>query len=81
MQENIVINILVALMVVWTILWKCYSVWVASKNNDKKWFIALVIFNTAGILDIIYIFGVAKKKRSEVKAAFYRLPKIFEVKK
>lgn len=78
MQANILINVLVALVMVWTILWKCYSVWVASKNNDKKWFIALVIFNTAGILDIIYIFGVAKKKWPEVKSAFSRIPNIFK---
>ena len=78
MQANILINVLVALVMVWTILWKCYSVWTASKNNDKKWFIALVIFNTAGILDIIYIFGIKKKKWPEVKSAFSRIPNIFK---
>ena len=61
------------LVVIWSVLWKGYSLWVASKRNQKLWFIALLVFNTVGILDIIYIFGVAKKKPSDVQKAFVRL--------
>jgi len=71
-------NLIMLLLVVWTLVWKCYSVWTASKKNHKKWFIALIIFNTLGILDIIYIFYIAKKKWSDVKKAFFG---IFSVKK
>jgi hypothetical protein len=60
-------NFLIAILVVWSILWKCYSVWTAAQNHSKKWFVVLVIFNTFGILDMIYVFGVAKKKWSDIQ--------------
>ncbi len=66
-------NLILALIILWSISWKCYSVWTASKNNHKKWFVALVIFNTLGILDMIYVFGIAKKKWSEIKKTFLRV--------
>lgn len=66
-------KLLVILAIVWTLLWKVYSVWTASKKNDKKWFVALVILNTLGILDMIYVFGVAKKKWSDIQRAINRI--------
>jgi hypothetical protein len=59
--------ILMVLLVIWSLLWKCYSVWIAAKRNDKKWFVALVVLNTVGILDMIYVFGVVGKKWSDVR--------------
>jgi hypothetical protein len=67
-------KLLTIIIIIWSLLWKCYSVWLAAKNNDKKWFVALVILNTAGILDMIYVFGVAKKKWSDIK---HTINKIF----
>ena len=61
------------IIIIWTLFWKVYAIWIAVKNNDKKWFIALIVFNTVGILEIIYIFYVAKKKWVDVKKAVNRL--------
>ena len=55
------------LIVIWTLFWKGYSLWTAIKNNQKGWFVILLIFNTIGILEIIYIFYVAKKNWSDIK--------------
>jgi len=66
-------NLAIAVVMVWSLLWKCYSVWTAVKKGDKKWFVALVLFNTLGILDMIYVFYVAKKKWPEVKGTFMRV--------
>ncbi|MES2023899.1 MAG: DUF5652 family protein [Patescibacteria group bacterium] len=63
-------NLIIAVVVAWTLLWKCYSVWLAVENKHKKWFVVLVILNTLGILDMIYVFGVLKKKQPEVTQAF-----------
>jgi len=65
--------ILILVIILWVLPWKIYSLWTASKNNHKTWFVILVIVNTFGILEIIYIFTVAKKKWSEVTGAFLRL--------
>jgi hypothetical protein len=48
-------------------IWKGFALWIAVKNNQGKWFLALLILNTFGILEIIYIFFVAKKKWSDIK--------------
>ena len=47
---------------IWALIWKGIALWKASKNGSKPWFIALLILNTLGILEIIYIFYFSKKK-------------------
>lgn len=72
MYQSITDNVLLVVILLWSIFWKCYSVWIAVKNNDKRWFIALLILNTVGILDIIYIFSVAKKNTGDIKNVLKR---------
>ncbi|MBP9802773.1 MAG: hypothetical protein KBD14_00475 [Candidatus Pacebacteria bacterium] len=69
---NILETIVIVVLTIWSILWKCYSVWNAAKNGHKKWFIALIILNTIGILDMIYVFKVLKKDFKTVKKDFSR---------
>ncbi len=59
-------------MIIWIIFWKGSSLWIASKNNQKGWFLIILAINTFGILEIIYIFFVAKKKWSDIKELFTR---------
>lgn len=59
--------LMVGVLMVWIIFWKGCSLWIASRNNHKIWFIALLVLNTMGILEIIYIFFIAKKKWSDIK--------------
>lgn len=53
------------LLVIWVTIWKGKAMWVAAKNDSVKWFIALLIFQTLGILDILYIFVFSKIKTSK----------------
>jgi len=39
----------------WTLVWKGIATWRAARNNQLYWFVALLLLNTVGILDIIYI--------------------------
>lgn len=48
------------LLVAWTLFWKSLGLWHAARKGRGGWFVLLFLFNTAGILDIIFIFGVAK---------------------
>ncbi|KKQ19175.1 MAG: Membrane protein [Candidatus Nomurabacteria bacterium GW2011_GWC2_36_9] len=52
---------LIVLAVLWVLPWKGYSLWTASHNGHKRWFIALLVLNTFAILDIFYIFYIAKR--------------------
>lgn len=54
-------------VLVWILFWKGCSLWIAVKNDQKGWFLALLVLNTVGILEIIYIFYVAKKKWADIK--------------
>ena len=47
--------------------WKAASLWVSARHGDVKWFVALLILNTFAILDIFYLFYVAKKTRKDVE--------------
>ncbi len=46
----------------WTLPWKGVSLWKAARLGEKWWFIALLIINTLGLLEILYIFVFSKKK-------------------
>jgi len=50
---------LVALL--WVLPWKGVALWKAARANSLPWFIALLIINTMGLLEIIYIFIFYKK--------------------
>jgi hypothetical protein len=39
----------------WEGTWKALAMWKASRNNELAWFICIFVFNTIGILSIIYI--------------------------
>lgn len=51
------------LIILWTLPWKAVALWKASRNNQKIWFIALLVFNTLAILEIVYIFYFSKRKQ------------------
>jgi len=39
----------------WSLAWKGIALWKAGRHNQLYWFIALLIFNTAGLLPILYL--------------------------
>ena len=52
--------VLVTIISIWTLVWKGFALWKASKKNHLIWFIVLLIINTIGILEILYIFVFSK---------------------
>lgn len=55
-----------ALLVLWSMFWKGLALWHASGRNDAKWFITILIVNTAGILELVYLFGIAHLRVEEL---------------
>jgi uncharacterized membrane protein (DUF485 family) len=51
------------LLVAWELAWKGVALWKAGRNAHKVWCVCLGIFNTVGILPIIYIFAFSEKKK------------------
>jgi len=55
---------LFTVLVIWALAWKGVALWRAAKNNNKAWYIAMLVINTLGILEITYIFFFSKKKQN-----------------
>ena len=53
---------LLMLLVAWSLMWKAIAVWRAARNNQLGWFIALFVINTVGLLEIIYLVFLSKKR-------------------
>lgn len=60
------ISLSVLALVVWSLVWKGLGLWHAAKRKQSWWFVAMLIVNTAGILEIVYLFAVAKVKTNEL---------------
>jgi len=67
---------LLMLILIWSAVWKAIALWKSARNNHLGWFIVFCILNTAGILEIIYIFfvqngckAVEKEEEKEEKPA------------
>jgi len=55
--------ILLPILMIWSIIWKGWALWTSARQGSKVWFVILLIFNTIGILEILYIFWFSKIKK------------------
>ena len=44
----------------WTLPWKGVALWKSAHRRERWWFIVLLVVNTVGVLEIIYIFIVSR---------------------
>jgi len=54
------------LVVAWTLFWKGLALWHASRRGQYWWFIIMLVVNTIGILEIVYLFAIAGIKPHEL---------------
>jgi hypothetical protein len=55
-----IFGLILGITILLSLALKGYSLWFAAKRDEKWWFIILLIVNTLGILEIIYLLAVAK---------------------
>jgi hypothetical protein len=50
----------------WSLFWKAFALFEAAHRHEKTWFLLLLLINTCGILEIVYLFFITKSgiKRS-----------------
>lgn len=46
---------LLILIAIWDGVWKAIGMWKSARNNQLAWFVCIAIFNTVGILPILYL--------------------------
>jgi hypothetical protein len=57
--------LMLVLVLLWSLAWKGLALWRSAKSEQKYWFIAFLVFNTLGVLPIIYFVFFQKKKKSK----------------
>ena len=56
LDNNVVLFVISIIAIsTWELVWKLKSMWKAGQLNEKVWFVCLMIFNTMGILPIVYL--------------------------
>jgi methionyl-tRNA synthetase len=51
------------ILIAWSLVWKGLALWRAAERGETVWFIVFLLVNTAGILEIVYLFFIAKDKK------------------
>ncbi len=47
----------------WSLFWKGIALWKSARSGEKYWFVGLLIINTLGLLEILYIFFFTKGEK------------------
>jgi len=50
----------------WSLFWKGLALWKSAGRGEKWWFIILLIVNTLGLLEILYLFVFSKFVRKTI---------------
>lgn len=57
-------SLLMFVGIIWLLAWKGIALWRSARRNDLWWFVAILIINTLGILEIIYIVFFSERTQS-----------------
>lgn len=52
--------VLMVVVSIWALVWKGLALWKSSQKKSVPWFVVLLVLNTVGILEILYIFVFSK---------------------
>ncbi|NMB48194.1 hypothetical protein GYA13_01960 [Candidatus Kuenenbacteria bacterium] len=52
---------LLLLVLVWSLVWKGLALWRAAKRGNKVWYIIILILNSLGLMEIIYLLATNSK--------------------
>jgi len=58
-METLYVSLLFFAVIIWALVWKGLALWRAAREN-KRWFIFILIFNSAGFLEIVYLYWKTK---------------------
>ena len=49
-------------LVAWSLVWKGLAMWSSARRGEKWWFVAFMLVNTAGALEILYLFVLSPQR-------------------
>jgi len=68
------LTLFIIVVAVWSLVWKGVALWVSARNHQRAWFVVMLILNTAGILEIIYLFGFRSDKKEGATKSLFNNP-------
>jgi predicted permease len=63
-QRPWLLALIIVTVVLWELIWKGVSLFISAKNNQKVWFVFLLVFNTIGLLPILYLIFARKESKN-----------------
>lgn len=55
--------VVIVIFSLWSLFWKGWALWTAVERKEKLWFVVLLLVNTLGILEMVYLFVLGKRKK------------------
>ncbi|MBN1325796.1 hypothetical protein JW977_02340 [Candidatus Falkowbacteria bacterium] len=59
--------LLFLIVMIWSFVWKGIALWKSARDGSKPWFVVLLLVNTIGILEILYIYVFSKMKKEQTQ--------------
>ena len=60
--QNSTFYFFVIFIMIWSIIIKGFALYHAARHEEKLWFVAILLLNIFGILELIYLFFLSKQK-------------------
>ena len=54
--------------ILWSLVWKGLALYRAAQSEQKGWFVALLVINTMGIFEIVYLLFFSQSKSPKHKS-------------
>lgn len=61
--------VLIVALALWTTIIKAFALWFSARNGQKFWFAALLVVNSLGILELVYLLAFRKDKQVHAPVA------------
>lgn len=60
--QNPGLLVILVVVIVAAYILKGFALWRAGRNNHKGWFVAVLLVNSLGILEVVYLLTAGKKR-------------------
>lgn len=67
----VLLALLFLIIALWSLAWKSLGLWHAARNKQRLWFLAILLFNTVGILEIVYLVWFRKDENNNGSKDLY----------
>ena len=59
------LKLVLVAIVAWSVFWKGLALWKAARGKQKYWFIVILLLNSLGLLEIIFLAFFQKKTKDK----------------